>query len=63
MSEAAVAESVTIAAVSERVGLARVFVAGVLGESHPCSDPAVLLASKQGAGDQQRAARRSRAGW
>jgi len=35
MCEAAVAESVTIAAVPERVGLARAFVAGVLGESHP----------------------------
>ena len=46
MSEAAVPESVTIAAVPERVGLARAFVAGVLGESHPCNDLAVLLASE-----------------
>jgi len=46
MSEAAVAESVTIAAVPERVGLARTFVAAVLGGSHPCSDLAVLLASE-----------------
>jgi len=46
MSEAAVAESVTIAAVPERVGLARAFVAAALGESHPCSDLAVLLASE-----------------
>ena len=45
MSEAAVGESVTIAAVPERVGLARALVAGVLGESHPCNDLAVLLAS------------------
>jgi len=29
-----------------RVGLARAFVAGVLGESHPCNDLAVLLASE-----------------
>jgi len=46
MSEAAVAESVTIAAVPERVGLARAFVAAVVGESHPCSDLAVLLVSE-----------------
>ena len=46
MSEAAVPQSVTIAAVPERVGLARAFVAGVLGESHPCNDLAVLLASE-----------------
>jgi anti-sigma regulatory factor (Ser/Thr protein kinase) len=46
MSEAAVAESVTIAAVPERVGLARAFVAAVLGESHPHIDLAVLLASE-----------------
>jgi anti-anti-sigma factor len=46
MSEAAVPESVTIAAVPERVGLARAFVAAVLGESHPCRDVAVLLASE-----------------
>jgi anti-sigma regulatory factor (Ser/Thr protein kinase) len=46
MREAAVLESVTIAAVPERVGLARAFVAAVLGESHPCSDLAVLLASE-----------------
>ena len=45
MSEAVVPESVTIAAVPERVGLARAFVAAVLGESHPCNDLAVLLAS------------------
>jgi anti-sigma regulatory factor (Ser/Thr protein kinase) len=46
MRETAVAESVTIAAVPERVGLARTFVAAVLGGSHPCSDLAVLLASE-----------------
>jgi anti-sigma regulatory factor (Ser/Thr protein kinase) len=46
MCEAAVAESVTIAAVPERVGRARAFVAAVLGESRPCSDLAVLLASE-----------------
>ena len=36
----------TVAAVPERVRLARAFVAAVLGESHPCSDLAVLLASE-----------------
>ena len=46
MREAAVPESVTIAAVPERVGLARAFVAAVLGGSHLCSDLAVLLASE-----------------
>jgi anti-sigma regulatory factor (Ser/Thr protein kinase) len=46
MSEAAVAESVTIAAVPQRVRLARAFVAAVLGDSHPCNDLAVLLASE-----------------
>jgi hypothetical protein len=53
MSEAAVPESVTIAAVPERAGLARAFVAAVLGEAHPGKDLAVRLASelaaKQGA--------------
>jgi hypothetical protein len=37
---------VTIAAVPEQVGLARAFVAGVLGESYPHADVAVLLASE-----------------
>lgn len=46
MSEAADAESVTIAAVPEQVSLARAFVAAVLGESHACKDLAVLLASE-----------------
>jgi anti-sigma regulatory factor (Ser/Thr protein kinase) len=46
MSEAAVAESVTIAAVPERVGVARAFVAAMLGGSHPCNDVAVLLAGE-----------------
>jgi hypothetical protein len=45
MSEAAVAESVTIAAVPERVVLARAFVVAVLGDFHSCKDLAVLLAS------------------
>jgi anti-sigma regulatory factor (Ser/Thr protein kinase) len=36
----------TIPAVPEQVRLAREFVAGVLGESHPLSDLAVLLASE-----------------
>ena len=46
MSEAADAESVTIAAVPEQVSLACAFVAAVLGESHACKDLAVLLASE-----------------
>lgn len=46
MSEAVVPQSVTIAAVPGQVGLAREFVAGVLGESHPAADVAVLLASE-----------------
>ncbi len=46
MSEAAIPETVTIAAVPERVRLARAFVAGVLGGSHPHADVAVLLASE-----------------
>jgi hypothetical protein len=46
MSEAAVPESVTIAAVPERARLACACVAAVLGESHPHNDLAVLLASK-----------------
>lgn len=46
MSEAAVPRSVTIAAVPGQVGLARAFVARVLGESHPDADVAVLLASE-----------------
>jgi anti-sigma regulatory factor (Ser/Thr protein kinase) len=46
MCGAAVAESVTIAAVPEQVRLARAFVAAVLAESHPCKDLAVLLASE-----------------
>lgn len=46
MSEAAVPQSVTIAAVPGQVGLARAFVARVVGESHPDADVAVLLASE-----------------
>jgi len=46
MSDTAVAESVTITAAPERVGLVRVFVAAVPGESHPAADVAVLLASE-----------------
>jgi anti-sigma regulatory factor (Ser/Thr protein kinase) len=46
MSEAAVPQSVTISAVSRQVGLARTFVAKVLGQSHPDADVAVLLASE-----------------
>jgi hypothetical protein len=46
MPEAAVPENVTIAAVPERVGLARAFVAAVLAESRPCHDLAVLLAGE-----------------
>jgi anti-sigma regulatory factor (Ser/Thr protein kinase) len=46
MSEAVVTESVTIAAVPERVRLARAFVFEVLGESHPHNYLAVLLASE-----------------
>jgi hypothetical protein len=46
MSEAAVAESVTIATMLERVALARAFVPEVLGDSHPCHDLAMLLASE-----------------
>jgi len=41
MFEAAVRERVTVAAVPERVGVARAFVAAVLGESHPCDDLAM----------------------
>jgi hypothetical protein len=46
MSEAVVPQSVTISAVPEQVGLARAFVAGVLGESHPHAAVAVPLASE-----------------
>ena len=46
MSEAVVPHSVTIAAVPGQVGLARAFVAGVLGESHPVADVALLLTSE-----------------
>jgi anti-sigma regulatory factor (Ser/Thr protein kinase) len=46
MSGAVVPRSVTIAAVPGQVGLARAFVAGVLGQSHPDADVAVLLASE-----------------
>jgi hypothetical protein len=46
MSEAAVPQSVTIAAVPGQVGLARAFVAWALGGSHPDADVAVLLASE-----------------
>lgn len=46
MSEAVVPRRVTIAAVPGQVGRARAFVAGVLGESHPVVDVAVLLASE-----------------
>jgi hypothetical protein len=43
MSEAEVPKSVTIAAVPREVRLARAFVAGVLGQSHPNAAVAVLL--------------------
>jgi anti-sigma regulatory factor (Ser/Thr protein kinase) len=46
MSGAEVRRSVTIGAVAGQVRLARAFVAGVLGESHPHADVAVLLASE-----------------
>jgi hypothetical protein len=46
MSEAAVPESVTIPAVPEQVRVARAFVAGMLGESHPHADVALLPASE-----------------
>jgi hypothetical protein len=46
LSEAAVAQSVVVAAVPERVGLARAFAVATLGESHPGNDLAVLLASE-----------------
>jgi anti-sigma regulatory factor (Ser/Thr protein kinase) len=46
MSAAEFRQSVTIPAVPERVRAARVFVAGVLGESHAHVDLALLLASE-----------------
>nr|MDQ2815124.1 ATP-binding protein [Actinomycetota bacterium] len=46
MSEAKVPESVTIPALPEQVRVARAFVAGVLGRSHPHADLALLLASE-----------------
>ena len=46
MSAAAASESVTIPAVPEQVRVARAFVAGVLGESHPEADVVLLLASE-----------------
>jgi anti-sigma regulatory factor (Ser/Thr protein kinase) len=46
MSEAVFPQSPTIAAVPGQVALARAFVAGLLGESHPDADVAVLLASE-----------------
>jgi len=42
---AAVRESATFAGRPDQVREARVFVAGVLGPSHPCGEVAVLLAS------------------
>ncbi len=63
MSEAADAESVTIAAVPEQVRLARAFVTAMLGESYPCKDLAVLLASELVTNRCGTAARQSRAGW
>jgi hypothetical protein len=45
MSEAVVRASVTITAAPGQVGLARAFVARVLGESHPDAGVALLLAS------------------
>jgi len=45
MPEAAVPQSVTIPALPEQVRVARSFVAGVLGESHPRADLTLLLAS------------------
>jgi anti-sigma regulatory factor (Ser/Thr protein kinase) len=46
MSKAAVAETLTIAAVPEQVRLARAFVIGALGRSHPRAFDAALLASE-----------------
>jgi anti-sigma regulatory factor (Ser/Thr protein kinase) len=46
MSEAAIAESLTIPAVPEQVRLARAFVTGALGRSHPRAFEAALLASE-----------------
>jgi anti-sigma regulatory factor (Ser/Thr protein kinase) len=46
MSGAVVPQSVTIAAVPGQVGLARAFVAGVLGQLHPQFDVTLLLASE-----------------
>ncbi len=46
VSETEVPESVTIPALPEQVQVARAFVAGVLGRSHPHADVAVLLASE-----------------
>jgi hypothetical protein len=45
VSKTGVQESVTIPALPEQVRVVRVFVAGVLGRSHPHADVAVLLAS------------------
>jgi anti-sigma regulatory factor (Ser/Thr protein kinase) len=42
-SGAQVPERVTIPALPEQVRVARAFVAGVLGRSHPCAEVALLL--------------------
>jgi anti-sigma regulatory factor (Ser/Thr protein kinase) len=46
MSEAVVPQSLTILAAPEQVRLARAFVTGALGGSHPCAFEAALLASE-----------------
>lgn len=46
MGGTGVGDSVAIEALPEQVGVARAFVAGVLGAGHPCLDVAVLLASE-----------------
>ena len=46
VSGSGVRECVTVGARPEEVQVARAFVGGVLGASHPCADVAVLLASE-----------------
>lgn len=46
MAGLAVRESVTLAGPVVRARAARVFVSGVLGPGHPCTDTAVLLVSE-----------------
>jgi len=62
MCEAAVPQSVTIAAVPGQVRLARAFVAWMLGGSHPDADVAVLLASELVTNSVLHSGSRSRAG-